>query len=144
MELPPRDPFNDYLQGLDLLQKLEKKRRQVEEARNRAPQSDVDWESVDLNVQRGMERTLDLLATCEAEMESVLGAIADRADEGRELFLRISDSFHSMKNEMPENWESKEGHEQALWREVSETYSALHKIWYSTLTSEERKQFEQS
>jgi hypothetical protein len=49
-----------------------------------------------------------------------------------------------MKNEMPENWESKEGHEQALWREVSETYSALHKIWYSTLTSEERKQFEQS
>jgi broad specificity phosphatase PhoE len=134
MELPPRDPFNDYLQGLDLLQKLEKKRRQVEEARNRAPQSDVDWEAVDSNVQRGMERTLDLLATCEAEMESVLGAIADRADEGRELFLRISDSFHSLKNEMPENWES----------QVSETYSALHKIWYSTLTLEERKQFEQS
>jgi hypothetical protein len=45
---------------------------------------------------------------------------------------------------MPENWESQEGHEQALWMEVSETYSALHKIWYSTLTSEERKQFEQS
>jgi hypothetical protein len=143
MELPPRDPFNDYLQGLDLLQKLEKKRRQVEEAQNRAPQSDVDWEAVELNVQRGMERTLDLLATCEAEMESVLSATADRADEGRELFLRISHSFQNLKNEMPERWESQEGFEQALWREVSETYTALRKIWYSTLTSEERKQLEQ-
>jgi hypothetical protein len=76
-------------------------------------------------------------------MESVLRATADRADEGRELFLRISDSFHSLKDQMPENWESKEGHEQALWREVSETYVELRKIWYSTLTSEERKQFEQ-
>ena len=96
MELPPRDPFGDYLQGLDLLQKLEKKRRQVEEARNRNPESDVDWEAVDENVKRGMERTLDLLSTYEAEMEAVLRAVADRADEGRQLFLRISDSYHSL------------------------------------------------
>lgn len=138
MELPPRDPFGDYLQGLDLLQKLEKKRRQVEEARNRNPESEVDWEAVDQNVKLGMERTLDLLATYEAEMEAVLRTVADRADEGRQLFLRISDNYHSLKGQMPENWESHDGHEQALWREVSETYAALYKIWFSTLTSEER------
>jgi hypothetical protein len=144
MELPPRDPFGDYLQGLDLLQKLEKKRRQVEEARNRNPESDVDWEAVDENVRRGMERTLDLLSTYEAEMEAVLRAVADRADEGRQLFLRISDSYHSLKGQMPENWESHDGHEQALWREVSETYAALYKIWFSTLTSEERSHLDRS
>ena len=144
MELPPRDPFGDYLQGLDLLQKLEKKRRQVEEARNRNPESDVDWEAVDENVKRGMERTLDLLSTYEAEMEAVLRAVADRADEGRQLFLRISDSYHSLKGQMPENWESHDGHEQALWREVSETYAALYKIWFSTLTSEECSHLDRS
>lgn len=142
MELPPRDPFGDYLQGLDLLQKLEKKRRQVEEARNRNPESEVDWEAVDQNVKLGMERTLDLLATYEAEMEAVLRTVADRADEGRQLFLRISDNYHSLKGQMPENWESHDGHEQALWREVSETYAALYKIWFSTLTSEERSHLE--
>jgi len=91
-----------------------------------------------------MERTLDLLSTYEAEMEAVLRAVADRADEGRQLFLRISDSYHSLKGQMPENWESHDGHEQALWREVSETYAALYKIWFSTLTSEERSHLDRS
>jgi hypothetical protein len=142
MELPPRDPFADYLQGLDLLQKLEKKRRQVEDARNRNPESEVDWEAVDKNIQRGMERTLDLLSNYETEMEAVLRAIADHADEGRRLFLWISNKYHSLKNQIPENWESHHGHEQALWREVSETYAALYEIWFSTLTSEERSQLD--
>jgi hypothetical protein len=99
---------------------------------------------VDENVKRGMERTLDLLSTYEAEMEAVLRTVADRADEGRQLFLRISDSYHSLKGQMPENWESHDGHEQALWREVSETYAALYKIWFSTLTSEERSHLDRS
>jgi hypothetical protein len=138
MPLPPRDPFADYLEGHDLLLKLERKRKTIEEARIHGKLSEEDYAAAAESVQHAVERTIVLIAEYEQELEEQLQRLAERAEEGRSLFLSISEKVAALKRLDPSEWERCTNEQRQEWDCLLGMYENLRLLWVRTLSSEER------
>jgi hypothetical protein len=138
MPLPPRDPFADYLEGHDLLLKLERKRARVEEARAQGRLSEAESEQAIQSVLHAVERTVFLIAAYEEELEQQLQSLAERAEEGRTLFLSISEKVAALRRLEPSDWERCTAEEHGEWQRLLALYGNLRELWYRTLSAEER------
>ncbi len=138
MPLSPRDPFADYLEGHDLLLKLERKRKTIEEARLNGALSGTEAEAAIQSVQQAVERTVVLIAEYEQELEEQLQNLAERAEEGRTLFLSISEKVAALRRMEPANWDSCTEAQKSEWQRLLGMYAHLRQLWIRTLSAEER------
>jgi hypothetical protein len=138
MPLSPRDPFSDYLEGHDLLLKLERKRKAIEEARVSGQLSEREGEAAIESIQNAVERTVVLIAEYEEELETQLQDLAERAEEGRTLFLSISEKVAVLRRMDPANWENCTHDQRTEWQRLLGMYAHLRRLWIRTLSVEER------
>jgi len=138
MPLSPRDPFADYLEGHDLLLKLERKRQTIEQARQSGLLSEKDGEAAIESVQSALERTVLLIAEYEQELEEQLQNLAERAEEGRTLFLSISEKVAALRRMDLARWDSCPEEQRSEWQRLLGMYAHLRQLWIRTLSVEER------
>jgi hypothetical protein len=138
MPLSPRDPFADYLEGHDLLLKLERKRKTIEEARINGKLSEAESAAASESVQQAVERTIILIAEYEQDLEEQLQNLAGRAEEGRMLFLSISEKVAALKRMDPSEWERCTAEQLQEWDRLLDMYAQLRRLWMRTLSTEER------
>jgi hypothetical protein len=140
MALSPRDPFADYLEGHDLLQKLERKRQTIEKAVLHGQMDEASGEAAIESVQQALERTVLIIALYEEELEEHLQLMAERAEEGRRLFLSISEKVAAFRRLDAEQWEACSLEQRGEWRRLLLMYGQLRQLWIRTLSVEERAQ----
>jgi hypothetical protein len=140
MPLSPRDPFADYLEGHDLLLKLERKRQSIEKARLSGLLSGREGEAAIQSVQQAVERTVVLIAEYEQELEEQLQNLAERAEEGRTLFLSISEKVADLRRMDPASWDGFSAEQRSEWQRLLGVYAHLRQLWIRTLSVEERNQ----
>lgn len=134
----PRDPFADYLEGHDLLLKLERKRKKLEDARVQGVLSEGAFEEAVASVQAAVEKTLILVGESEQNLERELQLVAESAEEGRTLFLTISEKVAFLRRMDSGYWEACTGEQREEWRRLQDMYAQLSRLWVRTLSTEER------
>ena len=138
MPLSPRDPFADYLEGHELLLKLERKGKAIEDARVHGKLSETESAAALQSVQQAVERTIVLIAEYEQELEEQMQRLAGRAEEGRMLFLSISEKVAVLKRMDPSEWNRCTTEQREEWDRLLAMYAQLRRLWMRTLSTEER------
>ncbi len=137
MESPTPDYLHDFLEGTLLQEELNEMRERVlEEAAELCVDGETEAEILG-SLDAKLGRVEAWIQHSEERAEILLQAEADRADAGRELFLRVSRAIAELLAMPPQEFAALSEEDRRLWEVLWWDYQRLREVWVDKIPPED-------
>jgi hypothetical protein len=137
------DPLSDYLENLEMLAELDRKRGEIMARREELITRGHNPRTLVACIDDHSAKLRQLVEHQESLIDEVLNESANAATASRELYLAFADLVRAVQAMGPEEWKLVPENQRAQWQDLLRQFGEVRAEWLTVMTPEDRARLEE-